>query len=247
MLEIKDLYVAYGAARVLHKVSVTVGPGELVTVIGANGAGKSTLMRSILGLVEPEDGQIRWNDRDMTAVPTWERVKSGIGYVPEGRRVFPDSTVEQNLALGGYGLKYRREVQEGIERAYEMFPRLGERRRQLAGTLSGGEQQMLALARAVMTNPKLLLIDEVSMGLMPIMVQRAFDIIYDLHERGMTILLVEQNARQALRVADRGYVLELGRIVMEGKADELRGDPRVQTAYLGVAGEQKGGAESVGT
>ncbi|MBO8141626.1 MAG: ABC transporter ATP-binding protein [Firmicutes bacterium] len=233
MLEVRDLHVAYGEVRVLHGVSLTVQRGELVAVIGANGAGKTTMMKSILGLVTPDAGDIRWNGQSLMRVPPWARAAAGIGYVPEGRRVFPGLTVEQNLRMGAYPVRNPREVQAGIDEVYALFPRLAERRRQRAGTLSGGEQQMLAIGRALMNRPRLLLIDEVSMGLMPIMVQRAFDIVKSLHEQGMTILLVEQNARQALAVADRGYVLELGRIVLAGTAAQLQSDPRVQAAYLG--------------
>src|SRR5690606_22957869 len=216
MLEIKNLHAAYGEAKVLHGVSLTVNKGELVTVIGANGAGKTTMMKSILGLVPRVQGEIRWEGRSLLELRPWERAAAGIAYVPEGRRVFPELTVEQNLRMGAYTVRDQRQVQAGLEDVYALFPRLAERRRQRAGSLSGGEQQMLAIGRALISRPRLLLIDEVSMGLMPIMVERAFEIIRTLHRQGMTILLVEQNARQALAVADRGYVLELGRIVLEG-------------------------------
>jgi len=237
MLEIRDLHVAYGEAKVLHGVSLTVNQGELVTVIGANGAGKTTMMKSILGLVPRVQGDIRWEGRSLLEMPPWRRSAAGIAYVPEGRRVFPELTVEQNLRMGAYTVRDPRQVQAGLEEVYALFPRLAERRRQRAGSMSGGEQQMLAIGRALISRPRLLLIDEVSMGLMPIMVERAFEIIRTLHRRGMTILLVEQNARQALAVADRGYVLELGRIVLEGTVDQLRRDPRVQAAYLGLGQE----------
>ncbi|HLT58030.1 MAG: ABC transporter ATP-binding protein [Limnochordales bacterium] len=246
MLEIRDLHVAYGDARVLHGVSLTVRQGELVTVIGANGAGKTTLMKAVLGLVPRVEGDIRFDGRSLLDLPPWERAALGIGYVPEGRRVFPDLTVEQNLRMGAYTVRDGKRVQAGLEEVYALFPRLAERRRQRAGSMSGGEQQMLAIARALISRPRLLLIDEVSMGLMPIMVERAFDIIRTLHQQGMTILLVEQNARQALAAADRGYVLELGRVVLEGTVEQLQRDPRVQAAYLGLGteGHHGGGAAS---
>ena len=233
MLEIKDLFVSYGMMEVLHGISLKVEDRELVSVIGPNGAGKSTLIKTVMGLVKPTSGQILYNGQDITNLPAHKRAGLGIGYVPEGRRVFAKLTVEENLRMGAYELKDKKKIAENMARVYEIFPRLGERKDQLASTMSGGEQQMLAISRALMLSPRMLLIDEVSMGLMPIMVNTCFDVIKKLNEQGITILVVEQNANKALKVADRGYVLETGNIVLSDTAENLRKDDTVQKAYLG--------------
>ncbi|MBR2604154.1 MAG: ABC transporter ATP-binding protein [Clostridia bacterium] len=233
MLEIKDLFVSYGMMEVLHGISLKVEDRELVSVIGPNGAGKSTLIKTVMGLVKPTSGQILYNGQDITHLPAHKRAGLGIGYVPEGRRVFAKLTVEENLRMGAYELKDKKKIAENMARVYEIFPRLGERKNQLAPTMSGGEQQMLAISRALMLSPRMLLIDEVSMGLMPIMVNTCFDVIKKLNDQGITILVVEQNANKALKVADRGYVLETGDIVLSDTAENLRKDDTVQRAYLG--------------
>ena len=233
MLEIKDLFVSYGMMEVLHGISLKVEDKELVSVIGPNGAGKSTLIKTVMGLVKPTSGQILYNGQDITNLPAHKRAGLGIGYVPEGRRVFAKLTVEENLRMGAYELKDKKKIAENMDRVYEIFPRLGERKNQLASTMSGGEQQMLAISRALMLSPRMLLIDEVSMGLMPIMVNTCFDVIKKLNEQGITILVVEQNANKALKVAHRGYVLETGNIVLSDTAENLRKDDTVQRAYLG--------------
>ena len=233
MLEIKDLFASYGMMEVLHGISLTVEDKELVSVIGPNGAGKSTLIKTVMGLVKPTSGAILYNGQDITHLPAHKRAGLGIGYVPEGRRVFAKLTVEENLRMGAYELKDKKQIARNMERVYEIFPRLGERKAQLASTMSGGEQQMLAISRALMLSPQMLLIDEVSMGLMPIMVNTCFDVIKKLNEQGITILVVEQNANKALKVADRGYVLETGNIILSDTAENLRSDDTVQKAYLG--------------
>ena len=233
MLEIKDLFVSYGMMEVLHGISLKVEDKELVSVIGPNGAGKSTLIKTVMGLVKPTSGQILYNGQDITNLPAHNRAGLGIGYVPEGRRVFAKLTVEENLRMGAYELKDKKKIAENMDRVYGIFPRLGERKNQLASTMSGGEQQMLAISRALMLSPQMLLIDEVSMGLMPIMVNTCFDVIQKLNGQGITILVVEQNANKALKVAHRGYVLETGNIVLSDTAENLRKDDTVQRAYLG--------------
>ncbi len=233
MLQVKDLYVSYGMMEVLHGISIDVKPHELVSVIGPNGAGKSTLIKTIMGIVKPTSGQILYNGQDITHLPAHKRAGLGIGYVPEGRRVFGKLTVEENLRMGAYELKDKKKIQDNMEKVYSIFPRLGERKDQLASTMSGGEQQMLAISRALMLNPKMLLIDEVSMGLMPIMVNTCFEVIQNLNKEGITILVVEQNANKALKVADRGYVLETGNIIISDTAENMRKDDTVQKAYLG--------------
>lgn len=233
MLKINDLNVSYGMMEVLHGVTLNVNERELVSVIGPNGAGKSTLIKTIMGLVTPQSGSIIYKGQDITKLPAHKRAELGIGYVPEGRRVFPRLSVEENLRMGAYSVKDKNRVRQKINEIYEIFPRLGERKNQLAGTMSGGEQQMLAIGRALTLDPKLLLIDEVSMGLMPIMVNTCFEVIGNLNKQGITILVVEQNANKALKVADRGYVLETGNIVLTDTAENLRGNEIVQSAYLG--------------
>ena len=233
MQEIKDLFVSYGMMEVLHGISLKVEDRELVSVIGPNGAGKSTLIKTVMGLVKPTSGQVLYNGQDITRLPAYKRSGLGIGYVPEGRRVFAKLTVEENLRMGAYELKDKKKIADNMAKVYEIFPRLGERKGQLASTMSGGEQQMLAISRALMLSPKMLLIDEVSMGLMPIMVNTCFDVIKQLNDQGITILVVEQNANKALKVANRGYVLETGNIVLSDTAENLRKDDTVQKAYLG--------------
>ena len=236
MLSIRSLQARYGNVEVLHGVSLHVDPGEIVTIVGANGAGKSTLLNAVAGVVRPSDGSVSFASADMTAAEPDALVKAGCVLVPEGRQIFPDLTVQDNLLLGGY-LRWRREGRRSapaaIREVCELFPVLGRRREQRAGTLSGGEQQMLALGRALMARPRLLMLDEPSIGLAPLVVKETLAAISELRNRGTTILLVEQNARAALAVADRGYVMETGRIMLEGTAQELAANHDVRRAYLG--------------
>jgi branched-chain amino acid transport system ATP-binding protein len=231
LLEVNSVGVRYGNAVAVDEATLRVDEGEWVALIGPNGAGKSSLLKAILGLVA-HGGEIRFAGRRLDRLRAWSRQRLGIGYAPEGRRLFPGLSVEQNLLVGGYNLPDDR-VRAGIERAFEIFPRLGERRRQSAGTLSGGEQQMLALARALMSRPRLLLVDEASLGLMPLNVNATFKALDELHRLGHAILLVEQNARMALKHAGRAYLMETGRIALEGPAAELARDPRVLESYVG--------------
>jgi branched-chain amino acid transport system ATP-binding protein len=233
LLELRDLTVNYGAIQALREVSLAVYAGEIVTLIGANGAGKSTTLRTISRLIDPRGGQVIYDGRDISRSRPDEVVRWGIAQCPEGRRVLTRFSVQDNLEMGAYTRTDRAGVRADIERQFALFPILGERRNQLAGTLSGGEQQMLAIARAVMSRPRLLLLDEPSLGLAPLIVRSIFAVIRELHEQGVTILLVEQNAHLALRYADRGYVLEAGRVTISGRADELANDDRVRQAYLG--------------
>ena len=233
MLEIKDLHVSYGAINAIRGISLTVNDGELVTLIGANGAGKTTTLHTINGLLNAASGEIIFDGHDLRKTPSSNIIRLGLAQVPEGRHVFSQMTVLENLLMGAFILKDKAKIDENIEMVFSHFPRLKERSRQLAGTLSGGEQQMLATGRALMTNPKMVLMDEPSMGLSPILVGEIFSIITELHESGITILLVEQNAKMALSVADRAYVLENGVISMSGKAADLANDERVKKAYLG--------------
>ena len=233
MLEIKDLHVSYGGIQALRGVSLNVPDGKIVTLIGANGAGKSTLMRTISGLVKAQSGSILWNGQELLGKPIDQIVASGIAMSPEGRRVFADLTVLENLKIGAYLRKDKAETEKDLEWVYSLFPRLKERRSQVAGTLSGGEQQMLAMGRALMSHPKLLMLDEPSMGLAPILVEQIFDIIQDLNRKGSTILLVEQNAYAALSVAHYAYILEVGRVVLAGPGKEMLENPKVKEAYLG--------------
>jgi branched-chain amino acid transport system ATP-binding protein len=236
MLRIKNLQSGYGKLTVLRKVTMHVSPGEIVSIIGANGAGKTTLLKTICGLLRARDGEILFNKRDIRSLSTESIVFQGCSLIPEGRQVFAPMTVKENLVLGGY-VQYRRrlrdEVRKDLDRMFELFPRLKERQKQLAGTLSGGEQQMLAIARALMARPKMIMMDEPSMGLAPLVVRDIFGIVTRLRDEGNTVLLVEQNARAALAVADRGYVLETGRIILEGMAEDLLANREVQRAYLG--------------
>lgn len=234
MLEIKDLNVFYGAIHALKGVSLTVGDGELVSLIGANGAGKTTTLHTISGLLTAASGSVALDGKDLQKIPPNTIISLGLAHVPEGRHVFARMTVEENLRMGAYILKDQKKISENLEKVYGHFPRLQERRRQLAGTLSGGEQQMLATGRALMTDPKIVLMDEPSMGLSPLLVKEIFAIIEELHRSGITILLVEQNAKMALAVSDRAYVLETGAISMEGRASDLAADDRVRKAYLGA-------------
>jgi len=236
MLRIKNLQAGYGRLTVLRKVTMHISFGEIVSIIGANGAGKTTLLKAICGLVRTRDGEILFDRRDIRALSTESIVKLGCSLVPEGRQVFAPMTVRENLVLGWY-VQYRGrhgdEVKRELDRMFELFPRLKERQKQLAGTLSGGEQQMLAIARALMSKPKLIMMDEPSMGLAPLVVKDIFAIIVRLRDEGNTVLLIEQNAKAALSVADRGYVLETGRIILEGRAEDLLANRDVQRAYLG--------------
>ena len=234
MLEIKDLNVFYGAIHALKGISLTVDEGELVSLIGANGAGKTTTLHTISGLLTAASGSITLDGKDLQKVAPNKIISMGLAHVPEGRHVFARMTVEENLRMGAYIIKEQKKISVNLENVYSHFPRLKERSRQLAGTLSGGEQQMLATGRALMTDPKIVLMDEPSMGLSPLLVKEIFSIIQELHESGITILLVEQNAKMALAVSDRAYVLETGCISMSGKASELAEDDRVRKAYLGA-------------
>lgn len=233
MLEIKDLYVNYGAVEAIKGISFFVKPGEIVTLIGANGAGKTTTLHTISGLVKAKSGSITYNGTDLLKTDPSKMVSLGIAHVPEGRHVFPEMTVEENLEMGAYSGKDKSVIQASMADVFEKFPRLKERRRQLAGTLSGGEQQMLAVGRALMSKPGIILMDEPSMGLSPILVKEVFSIIEEIHAAGITVLLNEQNAKMALSIADRAYVLETGTISISGDAKELLADERVKKAYLG--------------
>lgn len=233
MLEIKDVEVFYGMIQAIKGVSFQVNEGEVIALIGANGAGKTTILHSITGLIAPRKGQIFFEGQDITATPAHKIVSMGMAHVPEGRRVFAQLTVLENLKMGAFTRKDKEEVEESLIRVYKRFPRLEERKNQMAGTLSGGEQQMLAMGRALMSRPRIILMDEPSMGLSPIFVNEIFDIIREVSEGGTTVLLVEQNAKKALSIADRAYVLETGRIVLDGKAEDLLNDDSVKKAYLG--------------
>ena len=232
MLELQDLTVSYGGIQALKGISLQVGEGEIVTLIGANVAGKSTTLRTISGLEKPQSGKILYNGVDITGKPSKYMVQNGLILVPEGRLIFPDMTVLENLKIGAY-LRRDRDIDKDIQHMYELFPRLKERSWQMAGTLSGGEQQMLAVGRALMSRPKLLMMDEPSLGLAPLVVRDIFSIIRTIRDSGVTVLLIEQNANAALKVADRGYVLETGRIALEGTGQQLLSDPAVRAAYLG--------------
>ena len=233
MLEIKDLYVRYGMIEAIKGISFEVRDGEIVTLIGSNGAGKTTTMHAISGLLKPASGSIMLDGVELTKTPNHKIVSMGLAQVPEGRRVFAQQTVEENLLLGAYARKDKDGIQKDLEHVYDLFPRLLERKKQLAGTLSGGEQQMLAMARALMSRPKILLMDEPSMGLSPLLVKEIFHSIQDINKDGTTILLVEQNAKMALAIADRAYVLETGKISLEGTGEELSASEEVRKAYLG--------------
>ena len=233
MLEIKDLEVYYGMIQAIKGVSFEVNEGEVIALIGANGAGKTTILHTITGRLEAKKGTVTFDGKDITKVPAHRIVTMGMAHVPEGRRVFSNLTVFQNLKMGAYTRKDKTEIEESLKTVYKRFPRLEERQNQLAGTLSGGEQQMLAMGRALMSHPRIILMDEPSMGLSPIFVNEIFDIIKKVSAGGTTVLLVEQNAKKALSISDRGYVLETGNIVLSGKSDELLNNDSIKKAYLG--------------
>lgn len=233
MLEVKDLEVYYGVIQAIKGVSFQVNQGEVIALIGANGAGKTTILHTITGLLSPKRGSVMFEGKEITKVPAHKIVSMGMAHVPEGRRVFAELSVYENLKMGAYTRKDKKEIEESLANVYKRFPRLEERKNQMAGTLSGGEQQMLAMGRALMSKPKIILMDEPSMGLSPIMVNEIFDIIRAVSEGGTTVLLVEQNAKKALGIADRAYVLETGKIVLEGKSEELLENDSIKKAYLG--------------
>ena len=233
MLEIKDLSVYYGVIQALKGISFEVNEGEVIALIGANGAGKTTTLHTLTGILPAKSGSILYNGVELTKVPAHKIVKMGIAHVPEGRRIFQQLTVLDNLKLGAFTRKDKDGIAADLAKVYERFPRLEERKTQIAGTLSGGEQQMLAMGRALMSNPKIIVMDEPSMGLSPIFVSEIFDIIESIRKDGLTVLLVEQNAKKALAIADRAYVLETGRITLSGKASDLINDEKVKKAYLG--------------
>ncbi len=233
LLEVKNLEVCYGVIRALKGINFEVNQGEIVSLIGANGAGKTTTMQSIMGLIPIKSGTVTYDGQVINKIPGHKLVSLGMSQVPEGRRVFQELTVYENLVLGAYAQKDKKRIKDDIDEICTRFPRLGERKKQIAGTLSGGEQQMLAMGRAMMSHPKLLMLDEPSMGLSPLLVDQVFEIIKDYHKSGVTILLVEQNAKKALSISDRAYVLETGSITMEGNAADLLNDESVKKAYLG--------------
>ena len=233
LLEVKDLEVYYGVICALKGISFEVNEGEVVALIGANGAGKTTMMQSVVGIIPKKSGSVIFDGQDITKTPCHKIVKLGMTQVPEGRRIFQELTVYENLLMGAYSMPDQKSFKDDLDRMFELFPRLKERRNQIAGTLSGGEQQMLAMSRALMSHPKLLMLDEPSMGLAPILVDQIFEIIKELHKAGTTILLVEQNANKALQIADRAYVLETGSIMLSGTGAELASSDEVRKAYLG--------------
>jgi branched-chain amino acid transport system ATP-binding protein len=233
MLNVSNLHVHYGAIHALKGVSFNLNEGEIVALIGSNGAGKSTLLKTISGLLQATEGEVSYLDEVISDQPAQDIVSKGVIHIPEGRRIFAKMTVVENLEMGAYLLRDRSLISERMEQMYERFPVLRDRKRQLGGTLSGGEQQMLTMARGLMTNPKLMLLDEPSMGLAPVLVEQVFDIIEEINQQGTSILLVEQNAQMALSIADRAYVLETGQIVLDGKASDVLQDPMVIKAYLG--------------
>ena len=234
MLKIENLNAGYGDLQVLFDVSLEVNKGEVVSLVGSNGAGKTTLLRILSGLTPAMSGSVTFDGQDLLAVKAEKKAELGISHIPQGRGILGTLTVRENLIMGAYPKKYHHLIPENIEQAYKMFPKLEERKNQMAGSLSGGEQQMLAIARALMINPKMVLLDEPSLGLAPIVVKEMFEIIERVAQTGVSILLVEQNLKQALGVASRGYVLETGRIAMQGRSEDLLNDPEVQAAYLGV-------------
>jgi branched-chain amino acid transport system ATP-binding protein len=233
MLELDHLEVAYGGIRAVRSISLHVGKGELVSLIGANGAGKSTTLRAICGLVPTIGGDIRYDGRSITGAPSFTLVRQGLVMVPEGRGIFGQLTIEENLEMGGYSRRDLNAVRQDTEQVFALFPRLAERRKQSAGTLSGGEQQMLAIGRAMISRPRLLLLDEPSMGLAPLMVEKIFEVVRTIAAEGVTILLIEQNAKLALQTSHRGYVMESGEIILEGLSAQLLDNPKVRAAYLG--------------
>ena len=234
LLSINDLHVSYGGIKAVKGVSLAVREGELVTLIGANGAGKTTTLKAVMGLLPFKTGDIQFRGKSIKSLSTWDRVKQGLVMVPEGRGVFARMTIVENLQMGAFLHDNKEEYERGVDYAFTTFPRLKERANQLAGTMSGGEQQMLAMARALMTQPKLLILDEPSMGLSPVLTETIFEVINKVSQEGMTVVLVEQNANLALHAADRGYVMDSGNMIMSGNADVLLNDPKVQEAYLGA-------------
>ncbi len=233
MLEVKDLHVHYGMIEAIKGISFEVNKGEVIALIGANGAGKTTTLHTVTGLIAPSEGEILYEGKDISKIPGHKIVSLGMAHVPEGRRVFAQLSVYENLLMGAYTRKDKEEIQNTLRMVYDRFPRLEERKNQMAGTLSGGEQQMLAMGRALMSHPSIILMDEPSMGLSPIFVNEIFDIIQQVSKTGTTVLLVEQNAKKALSIADRAYVLETGKIVLSGDAKELMNDDSIKKAYLG--------------
>ena len=233
MLEVKDLQVYYGVIQALKGISFHVNQGEVIALIGANGAGKTTILHTVTGLINQKAGKIEFEGKDISHTPAYKIVAEGMAHVPEGRRVFADLSVYENLLMGAFTRKDKDEISQTLEMVYKRFPRMKERKNQVAGTLSGGEQQMLAMGRALMSHPKILLMDEPSMGLSPLFVNEIFDIIKEVSASGTTVLLVEQNAKKALSIADRAYVLETGKIVLDAAADVLMNDPSIKKAYLG--------------
>lgn len=233
MLEINDIEVCYGMIKAIKGISFQVNEGEVIALIGANGAGKTTILHTITGLLSPKKGNVMFEGQDITKIPAHKIVSMGMAHVPEGRRVFAQLSVYQNLKLGAYTCNDKKKIEETLQMIYKRFPRLEERKNQIAGTLSGGEQQMLAMGRALMSQPKIILMDEPSMGLSPIFVNEIFDIIKEVSQGGTTVLLVEQNAKKALSIADRAYVLETGNIILEGNASDLLNDSSIKKAYLG--------------
>ncbi len=234
MLQVENLSVHYGVIQALHEISLEIARGEIVTLIGSNGAGKTTTLGALSGILRASSGVIRFQDRDLSQVAPHLRVPMGLVQVPEGRRIFAAMSVAENLDLGAYARTDKAEIKRDLDEVFALFPRLLERRNQAAGTMSGGEQQMLAVGRALMSSPQLLLLDEPSLGLAPLLVKEIFGVVKRIRERGVTVLLVEQNANLALEIADRAYVLETGRIIMSGPASQIAGDPRVKAAYLGA-------------
>jgi len=234
MLTIENLNFSYDDLKVLWDVNLEVKEGEIVTVVGSNGAGKSTTLKNISGLVRPDSGSVKFKGREIGRLESHQVVEAGIVQVPEGRRIFPEMTVRENLRMGSFIKGARADREKNMERVFTLFPRLKEREKQLGGTMSGGEQQMLAIARGLMANPELLLLDEPSLGLSPLLVGNIFDIIKEINRQGVTVLLVEQNVHQSLRIAHRGYVLETGRVVLTGTGEELLNDPHVKKAFLGM-------------
>jgi len=233
MLKINNLNVFFGGIHALKGISFDVPIGKVITLIGANGAGKSTTLRTICGLIKPQGGQIKFSNNEISNIPADKIVKKGIALIPEGRKIFPNLTVQENLSLGAFARTDKQEIEKDLEWVYELFPRVKERLWQKGGTLSGGEQQMLAISRGLMSRPKLLMMDEPSLGLAPLLVKEIFDIIQKIHDDGITVLLVEQNAFAALKIADYAYVLETGKVVLQGTGEELLKDERVKKAYLG--------------
>ncbi|MCW4002293.1 MAG: ABC transporter ATP-binding protein [Candidatus Bathyarchaeota archaeon] len=234
MLEIENLSAAYGLVQILREVTFKINEKEIVSIIGPNGAGKTTLVKTIMGFLQPKTGSIKFKGEDIGKLPPYERVKRGLTMIPEGREIFPRMTVEENLLLGAYTIKDKKSVMENKEKVYEIFPVLKKKEKSLAQTLSGGEQQMLVICRSLMSNPQLLILDEPSLGLAPMIVEKVLDTVRTINEEGVTVLLVEQNIHDSLNVADRGYVLEQGKIILEGKSRELLSNSHIKEVYLGL-------------